>query len=360
MVAQFSPHSSTLPNYEAACGFDYLNWQQQITTDPGGGSGTHVQPNDPGPLIASGNVVYNDGVLTIVATSSNGLCISNWSGCSLVAPPSYYDPPFGGYKASDFNPYPFYYPYPSDFFIPGGTETTGCTVIITILDEALCPPFPYVVSLDNTTLSFEDAPSRESLPAGGFLALTTTLVGVSSQSSPGSVSCGPMSGLYCTPLYSWQWTSTFDDETGAGGVTLTNINGVQLPHLVATNRLATTASELVPIPSRGEEQTLFEGTVNIKNIGNSAIDGPFQILFTAMPANVSLNDARSGFDHPSARAIKSDGPTIGNLFGTPYVTISTPSGLSPGQSTSVYVEFKNLPNHAIGLVPVVYSGSIIQ
>jgi hypothetical protein len=66
MLAEFvapqpnNPNStSALLAYAKACGFDSFNWQQLVTHDPGG---SRVQPVDPQPLIASGNVLFN-GVL---------------------------------------------------------------------------------------------------------------------------------------------------------------------------------------------------------------------------------------------------------------------------------------------------------
>ena len=221
MQALFAaPDSKTLPEfYEQECGFESLNWQQQITVDPGGAL---LQPNDPEPLIASGNVAYSTGVVSIVASPSNGLCKLSWASCSLIAPPSYYDPPSGGYVGG-IDTYPFY--YPPQFLAPA----SYCTVAtIPGLGPNYCPgSFADAVNSANTTFAFFDAPLRTSLPGDpaatnpptrSFLQFTTSLVGVSTQPIPGSVSCGPGSKKSCTILYSWNWNTTFNGKTG--GVSL--------------------------------------------------------------------------------------------------------------------------------------------
>jgi hypothetical protein len=170
------------------------------------------------------------------------------------------------------------------------------------------------------------------------------------------VRCAPGSTYYCTPLYSWSWNSTYngsaggitllDDEgfnvnppdpgSGTGGVTVTNINGVQLPPVVPSGEIATTASGL----AYSRVSQTFNGTVTIKNIGSAAVGGPLQILFTGMPVDVTLVNA------------------TGNLSGTPYLTVPVVASLAPGQSVTVSVQFKNPANATINLTPVIYSGSI--
>lgn len=347
MLAQFTVPTGTLPDYANACGFKSFNWQQQITTDPGGAD-TDLQPNNPGPLIASGNVVY-DYPLNIVASTTNGLCSSSWTNCSLATPPAYFDPPYGGYIDS-LNPYPFYYPvlpeYPdtTSFFYPGGQaggQTLGQCTITRNGDLCTIGPYPWVVSSDNMTLSFLDAPGRKILPGedasaspppGSFLAFSTSLVGVDFQYHPHI-------------LYSWTWNSTYDGSacpgkltrvylglcvgdggvivpgvdqnsgsypiipgSGTGGLTVTSINGVRLPSVVSPSQVATTASGLAY--SRASQT--FNGTVTLTNLSGSPINGPLQILFTSMPAKVTLVNATA------------------NLSGTPYLTVPTITSLAPG------------------------------
>jgi len=84
----------------------------------------------------------------------------------------------------------------------------------------------------------------------------------------------------------------------------------------------------------------FNGSVTLKNISGSKLTGPFQILFTAMPANVALVSA------------------TGNFSGAPYLTVPSVTSLAPGQSVTVSVKFSNPSNTTINFKPVVYPGSL--
>jgi Chitobiase/beta-hexosaminidase C-terminal domain/FG-GAP-like repeat/Bacterial Ig-like domain (group 3)/Abnormal spindle-like microcephaly-assoc'd, ASPM-SPD-2-Hydin len=143
------------------------------------------------------------------------------------------------YLGSSYNPYPFTLPFS---FAAAGAPG-GCTV------QNDCADFPPYISSDSRTLAFVDDPTHTSLsgeppsmtPLGKYLAFTTSLVGVSSQSSQGSQSCGANSTYYCTPLFTWTWNSTFngtaggvnqtasinpiDSGSGTGGATTVTING---------------------------------------------------------------------------------------------------------------------------------------
>ncbi len=84
----------------------------------------------------------------------------------------------------------------------------------------------------------------------------------------------------------------------------------------------------------------FNGTVTVQNISGSAVNGPLLILFTGMPANVTLANA------------------TGNLSGTPPLTVPGVVSLAPGQSATVSVQFSNPSNATIHFTPVIYSWSI--
>lgn len=244
------------------------------------------------------------------------------------------------------------------------------------------------MSPDGTTLSFVDDPSDHALsgedPAvstnpystGKYLGYSTKLVGVSEQPNQGSVPCDPTgksanSVRFCTTLYSWTWNSTFNGQacpglltliglcTGPGGVIITgvdqisgsypvmpgsgtgglavaSINTIQLPSVVSTSQVASTASGL----AYSRVSQTFNGTVTVSNISSSAISGPLQLLFMGMPANVILVNATA------------------NLSGTPYLTVPAVASLAAGQSVTVSVQFKNPLNTTISLTPAIYSGSI--
>jgi hypothetical protein len=248
MEASFAAPSGTVADFASACSFDYLDWQNQITQNPANPLGSRIQPENPSPLIASRNVVYLGAPIPPLNPLS--VCLFSWAGCSLIAPPTYFDPPQGGYTyALDVDPttdsYPFYLPY--NWLVVG-----MCQV------QDFCPPLPYTISDDGTTLSFVDAPAEHQLsgeapsknPSGNFIAFQTFLVGVSSQSSSGSQSCGPNDTHYCTRLFSWNWNSTFngtaggveqtasiypiDPGSGTGGVTLTGVDGLSVPTVMVT------------------------------------------------------------------------------------------------------------------------------
>jgi hypothetical protein len=105
---------------------------------------------------------------------------------------------------------------------------------------------------------------------------------------------------------------------------------------LTSSQVSTTASGL----AYSRVSQTFNGTVTIKNLGSSSINGPLQILLTGLPANVTLVNAS------------------GSLSGFPYLTIPAAGGLAPGHSVSASVEFKNPTNAAISLAPVMFSGSI--
>jgi uncharacterized repeat protein (TIGR03803 family) len=193
------PNSETLVQYAAACNFDHFNWQQQVTILPA-----------PSPFFS--NLAPN---------------------VPLIAPPSFFDPPQGGYTylPSGYDPFPFY--YPSDALAP----SVACTIPLKGTIGG-CPPFPFVVNGAGTTLSMIDAPADHNLLGlraspnpvpGEFMAFSSALVGVDFQGNPHT-------------LRSWTWNSTFngtaggvsqtasiypiDPGSGTGGVTITSLDGV--------------------------------------------------------------------------------------------------------------------------------------
>jgi hypothetical protein len=199
-----------------------------------------------------------------------------------------------------------------------------------------------VVNSSNTTFTFQDGPGRTSFrgvppatnpPAGQFLAFKTAFVGV--------VGAGVTRKIY--PLFSWTWNTTFNGETclsyfscGTGGITITSINGVQLPTVIPDEQVATAASGL----AFSRVTQTFNGTITLTNISSASLNGPFQLLLTGLPADVTLANA------------------TGNLSGTPYLTVPNLGTLAPNQSITVGVQFKNPFNAVINLTPAIYSGSI--
>jgi hypothetical protein len=209
MEASFTPPpilgnpNPSLTEYASYCEFTSFDWQQQITVLPAGDNA--VQPNNPGPLIASGNVVYLDAIVS----PTDGHCVADWTNCSLIAPPAFADPPEGGYTYQPgFNPYPFYYPLLDFFAYPDLYCTTA---------SGGCPPFSYQVSSDGKTLSFVDGPQNQTLPnppvPGQFQAFKTSLVGVDANEN-------------AHPLSTWTWNMTYNGTTGA--VAVISVNGIAI------------------------------------------------------------------------------------------------------------------------------------
>jgi hypothetical protein len=307
----------------AACRFTSFDWQQTVV-DP------DVDAINP-----------QTGQLFVASTLAPETPLMN----------PFLDPPPGGYTYQESDPnlqdipnagaYPFYWA-PEEPSAWVSTPSEPYYPLSLLANESFdgCPASPLCI-----TLNFEDWPVGSLLQPGQYKKFTTSLVGV----------VGDYPGATASfPLYTWQWTSTFngtkggvsvnvenntspaDPGSGTGGVTITSINGVQLPPVVPQSQVATTASGLAY--SRVSET--FKGTVTMTNVGTSAISGPLQILLMGMPFNVMLVNA------------------TGNLSGTPYLTVAAEAGLDPGQSITVSVQFNNPSNATISFTPVIYSGSI--
>jgi hypothetical protein len=306
MNAGFTTNDTSLADAASKCGFIDFNWQQTITAYP-----------------TPSNLAY---CTDNIEPYGNCMFANYQPNVPLVAP--YTDPVPGGYTYQHFvdDSYPFY------------CAVTGPA-------GATCPRGPNFLLFQDIPADLAMNPIYNTLPPGTkptgvFMAFTTTLVGV----LPGYVP-GPA-------LFQWTWISTFDGSvgfvsvtknstpadpgSGTGGITITSINGVQLPTAVPASQVATTASGL----AYSRVSQTFNGTVTVRNISSTVITGPFQILFFGMPANVTLVNA------------------TGNLSGTPYLTVPGVATLPSGRSVTVSVEFKNPSNVTINSTPVIYAGSI--
>lgn len=371
--AFFTPSNGNVTSYATLCNYDEIDWQQVIT---------HAPPlNGPKPLTpqdVSGNVM--DGTQEEGCVDMDGF---TWNGnCSVFVEgnaPVLYDPPPGGDVNSgtgEANSYPFYYPESEwDYF-------DEYCVSVTMPQRCATGELPYVLSADGTTMWYADGPHNTMLPGVGassnpnaseYLAFTTRLVGLSTQRTTGSFPCGPSNNQYvggqqyfCTVIHSFSWNSTFNGQacsvpldsqnrcpgvsilaedaslfpiipgSGTGGVTITEIDGVSLPPSVSGASLTVTASGL----TYSRLSQTFNGTITLKNISATTLSGPLQVVLFGPPLNVTLVNQ------------------TGNLSGTPYLTVPVASGLAPGSSVTVPVQFKNPGNAAINLVPTVYAGTI--
>jgi hypothetical protein len=147
---------------------------------------------------------------------------------------------------------------------------------------------------------------------------------------------------------SWQ-TSSFTGITNVGSVATYQMLYSSSPGTVP--QLTLMASSPGTLPSSQVSATAtglaysrvsqtFNGTVTIKNIGDSTVTGPFQMVCTSLTAGVTLANATNTF------------------AGIPYISVPAATSLSPGQSATVSVQFKNPANAVINFTPVIYSGSL--
>jgi hypothetical protein len=267
---------------------------------------------------------------------------------NVVTPPSP-DPPPGGLcnigddsKSPDGcvsggptdNSFPFYWKQSS---LQGGS--------------ANCAGSPSLIETP-ITLLFQDCPfDMDLVKSDTATSFTTMLVGVSGTCTAGSTMTTGCAASQI--LYSWSWTSSYNGSptgsaggvmkntspingpSGTGGVTITAINGVQLPPAVPSGQISMTASGL----AYSRVSKTFTGTVTITNVSGALINGPLQMVFFGLPATVTLVNATN------------------NLSGTPYVTIPVPAGMAAGQSITVSVQFSNPSNAIINLTPAFYAGS---
>lgn len=105
---------------------------------------------------------------------------------------------------------------------------------------------------------------------------------------------------------------------------------------VPSSEISVTASGL----AYSRVSQTFNGSVTIQNISSATIYGPFEIVFTGLPAGVNVVNSAGAFN------------------GSQYLTVPSVSSLEPGQSAIVSVQFKNPSNATINFTPVIYSGSI--
>ena len=199
--------------------------------------------------------------------------------------------------------------------ISPSTATTGQTVTFSATVAGTtqsAPPATGTVTLTNTSAVPVTTLGTITL-AGGTGQLTTSTLGAGSYSVTGNYS---------------------GDDNYAGSASSPQTLTVNPP--AAPPSIATTASGLV----YSRVTQIYSGTVTIKNTGSSAVAGPFQILFTGLPAGVTLTNA-TGFSS-----------------GTPYLTVPGVGSLAPGQSATVTVQFKDPSNITIKFTPVVEEGSL--
>jgi hypothetical protein len=322
ITATFTPNLGyTLAQAATLCGFTGWNWQQTVTSLPA-----------PSPFLAAGSAV------------------------PLVAPPPFNDPPPQGYAYQ--NP-----PNAVQLPVYWNPFTTGSLSL--------------AAHETSTTLSFSDAPADPCLPGGNPAACGGTLAPAGSQLGftthlVGIVGSLPGAGVLDTGI-GFSWTDNFngtsggiavinnpggvDTGSGTGGATITQIstattyqypisvsviavNGAPVsspppPTLLGAGQIKTTSSGL----AYSRVTQTFDGTVELTNVGSSAIAGPIQVVMNSLTSGVTLVNA------------------TGTFGGFPFVTVPGVNSLTPGQSVTVSVQFKNPAGAAIHFAALPYSGS---
>jgi hypothetical protein len=134
-----------------------------------------------------------------------------------------------------------------------------------------------------------------------------------------------------------QVTGTDGTKTSEGpGQTIANFFNNYVLGPVPTGEITVTASGL----AYSRITKTFNGTITIENVSASSIDGPFQVVFSGLPAGVTVVN-------PS-----------GTFSGSPYLTVPGAASLAPDQSATFSVQFSDPSDVTISLTPVIYLGSI--
>lgn len=120
----------------------------------------------------------------------------------------------------------------------------------------------------------------------------------------------------------------------SGSLVLSSASGAQL---LSPSQISTTASGL----AYSRVTQTFTGTVTITDISGAAINGPFQIVFSSLTANVTLMNATGVFG------------------GNAYLTVPNVTSLSAGQSATVSIQFSDPSDAKINFTPVIYGGSFV-
>jgi len=102
---------------------------------------------------------------------------------------------------------------------------------------------------------------------------------------------------------------------------------------LSSNQVTTAISALV----YNQANKTYNGTVTVKNISNTALAGPFHIVFNGLNNTVQLQNA------------------TGIYSGAPYITMPTVTSLASGQSTTINVVFSGPANTAVQFTPIVYA-----
>ena len=306
----------------------------------------------------------------------------------LTAPPSFSDPPPGGYTSiPNYDPYPFYYPSQPNAIKPNQSLILGDNMDHNPLDPTsynpLTPSNPYSrlkgVNNSDMFLAMSDSPADPCLTGVGFLDQLNEINQTNNRVKLcGWVAGGPFSnptgqlappgsaigfstsliGLIdantpSAPLFPFTWVTTFngtaggvaglsnagpaDPGSGTGSITITSLNGVPVPPIVPATQVSVTGSGL----GYSHATKTFTGTVTITNISGTTLTTPtsFQLALNSLTAGAALVNATGTFNQG------------------PYITVPMIVSLLPGQSVTVPVQFSNPSNAILNYTPEFYAGS---
>lgn len=109
-------------------------------------------------------------------------------------------------------------------------------------------------------------------------------------------------------------------------------------HITAAPALVTSISTTASGLAYSRVSKTFNGTVTITNTSSSTVNGPFQIIFSALSNGATMPNATDVFQ------------------GNPFVTVPAVASLAPGQSATVNVQFSAPTSVQINFTPVTYIG----
>jgi hypothetical protein len=142
----------------------------------------------------------------------------------------------------------------------------------------------------------------------------------------------PNGDLYC-PAGANGPGAVYDPTTSSCNLGLVVPNNA-LPPVVPSSEFSVTTSGF----TYSRVSQTFNGTVTIQNISSGMINGPLEFFFTGLPSGVTLVNA------------------TGILSGNPYLLDF--GGLTPGQTPTFSVQFKNPSNAIIKFTLVIRSGNL--
>lgn len=350
--AQFTPRPVNGTQYTVAqaakiCGFLDFNWVQTIIHE--------VDPN----RLAALNLDVQPTV-AIVGGAITPVHLGGRFRAGIVGPVKihanmapYSDPPQGGgytynSAAPDYS-FPFYCDLIGDPVCPRTVSTLSMSDTPTqtcMVDAAGNPSNAY---LNDGRVRAECGGTAR---IGSNKNFVTHLAGVKPDGLPFDLGIG------------FTWISNYNGT--AGGVTVGGKNGAPPDPGSGTGGVTVTSHSSTShysygIGSAAKSQTLldgsmvrtitsgltfsrsnqnFNGSATITNIGSTPLAGPFHLVLVSLPAGVNLQNSTG-------------------IFGSfPYITLPDIMSLTPGQSATAIIQFKNPAFATITFAPMVYAGSL--